>query len=86
MAGYAIRLETNSYKLELDIVKQSVNFLIKILSMPEDRITKKCWRKLMTVEMENAKYNWCVNIQKILEVSNNINLWQCENPQTVINV
>jgi len=81
VAGYALRLETESTKLEIQIVSQTLKFLTKVFQMSETTITKKCYRKLRSIYVigeKNDKYNWLGNVYNILEHANKVSIWQQE--------
>lgn len=66
--GYALRLETGMYALESNIFQQVLNFIEKILKMPEDRYAKICFKRLIALkhfESKNNKYNWISQIHDI---------------------
>jgi hypothetical protein len=43
---YALRIEKNSYKLELTIARLTLNFIIRLLNMPDQRIAKMLFNTL----------------------------------------
>ena len=46
--GYAVRLETGVSHVSLKIFKNTINWIVKVLSMPEDRYPKVCLMKLLS--------------------------------------
>jgi hypothetical protein len=65
---YALRLETDSYKLELKIARLTLNFVIRLLSMDDRRIAKMLFNTLRnTTDGETKRYNWSLNLKELLQ-------------------
>jgi len=77
VANYAIRIETGCLPLEFNVIKQTLNFVIRILSQ-EGRIAKLIFKALVTSsENDKDKYNWTLNFKSILTRGNASHLWKC---------
>jgi len=77
VAGYAVRLETASPKLELLIIEQTLSFVVRILSMDENRIARTCLKALiLNYNPKEIKFNWASNFKSILDRSNHQHLWK----------
>jgi hypothetical protein len=64
---YAMRLETNSTKLQHTLAKMTVNFVIRILHMERSRIARISYEELCkTAETDQKRYNWVTGIREIL--------------------
>jgi hypothetical protein len=72
---YALRLETNTYKLELSIARLTLNFMIRILGMEDQRIARKCYFSLINYTSDNRRYNWSLNLKALLETTGFEHLW-----------
>jgi hypothetical protein len=75
---YALRLETMSNKIELQISKHMIKFLIRLLNMPESRIAKLSYMALIsTADSDVKKYNWTLYLKDILARHGMMHLWKC---------
>jgi hypothetical protein len=83
---FAMRLETDSYKLELTIARRTINFVVRILNMAESRIAKMCLNALIQVaSSDNSRYNWAVNLKTLFTKTGHEHLWNSNNPSEIIN-
>ena len=74
--GYAVRAETGRNHIKLDILKALINYLIKILKMPNNRYPKICFETLKNLAVthpDSKKYNWFLQVSDMLSFTN-INL------------
>ena len=63
--NYAVRLETGRSHLGVLVFKQTLNWLIKIMAMSDERTPKICLLKqisLMSLDSKLCKYNWALQI------------------------
>ena len=75
---YAIRLETGRVQLALQIFKATLNYLIKILAMHEDRYPLICLKKLIEIDKKGnspCKYNWVTQVKEYFFIKKEINLF-----------
>lgn len=57
--GYAIRLELGVDRIEITVFKLILNFIHKILAMPDHRYPKICLKKMMSNRQDTlVKYDW----------------------------
>jgi hypothetical protein len=74
---YALRLETNSCKLELALAGHTINFSIRLLSMDDSRIAKMCFKTLTSYAgQDNSRYNWSLHLKALLEKTGFEHLWK----------
>jgi hypothetical protein len=72
---YALRLETNSPKLHVYIFKQQIHFVIRVLQMPDSRLTRISFNALrLTQANDHKKYNWVTGLNDSLKKLNFHNL------------
>jgi hypothetical protein len=82
---YALRLETNSCKLELKLARLTPNFFIRLLNMSEQRIAKMCLSTLSRGDSVNDKrYNWSLNLKDIVTRTGYEYLWTTNDPADII--
>ena len=63
---YCIRLETGASHVGVKILKQIINYVIKILELPNDRYPKICFLKQKNINLKDSKlikYHWCLIIK-----------------------
>jgi hypothetical protein len=72
---YALRLETNSCKLELALAGHIINFAIRLLSMDDSRIAKMCFKTLTSYAGQESRYNWSLHLKALLEKTGFEHLW-----------
>jgi hypothetical protein len=73
---YGLRLETNSYKLELAIASRTINFAIRLQNMGSQRIANMCYRALPQVaHLDASRFNWSLNLKALLNNTGYGNLW-----------
>jgi hypothetical protein len=77
-ATYAMRLETDSPRLELTLWKLTLNFTIRLLQMGDTRIAKICYLELLKIaDVDNKRYNWTSNLKDLLNQTGYHHLWPC---------
>jgi hypothetical protein len=55
----ALRLETDLVKLKYFVLKQQLNFVIRILQLEPSRLTRLCYNALkLTTHNDSRRYNW----------------------------
>jgi hypothetical protein len=66
--GHLLRVEIGRYKLSVSIMKATLLFWIKILNMPNSRLPKLCYLKLLKHSAESSlrKSNWVSQLKYIL--------------------
>lgn len=67
--GYALRLELDLDHFSLSALKAAVNWVIKILEMPNDRLPKVCLSKLIAIKdtpLSSARLNWIQQLSDML--------------------
>lgn len=67
---YLIRLETSRSTLEVEILKRKLNWLGKLMAMPETRIPKKCYRRMLAEVISRdspSTANWVSRLKKQLD-------------------
>ena len=67
--NYAIRVETNKYPIAVAVFQLLLDWVEKILSMPDYRYPRICFLKLKDLSKNtknnvNDKYNWFIQIKK----------------------
>jgi endonuclease/exonuclease/phosphatase family metal-dependent hydrolase len=89
---YALRLETNLPKLHAYVFKQEINFVIRVLQMPDSHLTRISFNALrLTQANDHKRYNWVTGLNDSLKKLNFHNLsessdyleWICEKQNTV---
>jgi hypothetical protein len=71
----ALRLETNSHKLHVDVFKQQINFVIRVIQMPDSRLTRISFNALrLTQANDHKRYNWVTGLNDSLKKLNFHNL------------
>lgn len=83
--GYMLRIETGTDHLRIRVIKRALNLLVKILSMDDSRIPKKCLNNLRAmhdVSVDFNKRNWYTNITEILRETNHDQLLT-QNPKVI---
>lgn len=70
-ANVSLRLELDLYKVVYKMLKQAINWLIKILKMDDSRLQKICLlRQFALLNFHSAevalKYNWLFQLKKLL--------------------
>lgn len=66
---YAIRLELGLNHFSLYVLKAALNWVIKILDMPSNRLPKICLKKLVQLThtpFNSDRLNWCQQLSNIL--------------------
>lgn len=81
--NYIVRLETGITHIMANILKLALNWLVKVLLMPNNRFPKACFlrlKELDTMHPHNLKYNWASEIHKQLTDCGFADLWDRANP------
>jgi endonuclease/exonuclease/phosphatase family metal-dependent hydrolase len=82
---YALRLETNSVKIEHKLAKSLLNFTIRILLMENTRIAKISFFALLeSASQDNKKFNWTLSLKTLLSSSGHQNIWNYLNAENLI--
>jgi hypothetical protein len=58
-----LRLETRSSKLHASVLKQQINFVIRLLQLPASRLTRVSFNALIVKKStDTKKYNWITGL------------------------
>lgn len=80
----AIRLETGRVKYAFNIFKMTLNWLLKILNMSDERYPKLCFKQqLLLIGSSDKKYNWVAQVKEIFTSINHLDLWNNLNARTL---
>lgn len=83
--GYIVRRELGIKKISQFIIKQTLLWWVKILSLPDNRYTKICYTALARKHelQPDEKYNWVSQLVSLLRKYDRMELWESQNPQIV---
>lgn len=76
--GYAVRLELGINHVLLDIVKQAISWLIKMLKMENDRLPKICFNRLLHLDNNDygsSVFNWVSQLRAVTDGTIDPSLW-----------
>ena len=86
---YALRLELGLPHIAVGIFKQVLNWIIKLLHMPDNRYPKICFLKQLTLANKDCKiikYNWVLQIKKtFFEPIGEAGMWDNLNSVSLLN-
>lgn len=73
-----VRLETGSMKLSYDIFKMSLGWLGKLLAMPDNRLPRICFLRLLSLDIPDSRYSWITQLKSIFNGFHGAEFW--DNP------
>ena len=81
---YMIRYEFERLPLKYNIDKAIIEWWIKLLSMNNDRLPRRCYNAIYNhVENDGLQYTWVYSVKKLLFDLNKYDLWYTQDPQTL---
>lgn len=80
--GYIMRLELGQSTISVIIIKLILKFWIRVLKMPDDRLTKKAYLYYYYNQSDSLKFNWTLNIKSIIDNSGFSFVWLSQDHET----
>lgn len=83
---YVVRLETKNPSLDIEILKNKLRWLVKLLNMDESRLPRKCYTRLLGISNRNPdspNANWVSTLRRELALLGFAAIFDEQNPEQI---
>lgn len=83
--SYFLRQETNSQHISVQVIQRAITWWIKLLEMPEQRLPKICYRRLVKLDenQEGNRNNWASHMRLLTETLQMGELYRRQDPHAI---